>query len=677
MGAADAAQEIVRRRTGRDNADFKSVTSVASEAEQSPRLTLLEAGLPFRELSLVTSADRRTRDPIYGIHRWWARRPPALLRGLLIASNLGADTTAEEFWEAFRSSERPLEGSRVLDPFAGGGSTLVEAARLGADVVGGDVDPLAVNIVTAELELPDREPLQQAGTELLKWLTGTFDKLYPTKDDADPLHYFHVPIVECPKCKQRGALYRNLVLARDSRRRGAVIRDHGLTSFCPSCFSLHHMKDADAAHLWCCGKQHDIESGTFAGQSFSCPRCSARASHRDLQTGVAEQRLVAVEDTPTDGRRRLRPPTAEDFGALESARRSLSGRRKRLRLPTGEVQVGHHDDRPASYGITRYEQLFTPRQLLVLGSAWTWVSKCDWPKSVKRALEMGLSNALATNNRLCGYAAAYGRLSALFSVRGYALPALAVELNPLHPTGGRGTIAACLARIDRAAGRAPIRRYAWDSSRKRAVVVDLALSTTGVDAALACRSADVFPPPDATPDVDVCVFDPPYYDYIAYDELSAFYRAWQEGCQLSGPPLLPGRGNGAEPFGDYLGRCMRASVARLRAGSPIAFTYHSTNQDAWDAIGEAIDAADLRVTAIWPVRSDGHMGHHSHEGNSEWDLVIVCRRRGETEPQAPGFTVDQWIEAVKPLRVSGADRHNMTLAYNVVASRFARLRRKH
>ena len=652
-----------------------TLDQTVSSRPLAARRTLLEENLPFRELSLVISADRRARDPIYGIHRWWARRPPALLRALLIASHLDAGAPTEDLWRVFGSAGRPLTGLRVLDPFAGGGSTVIEAARLGADVVGSDVDPLAVNIVSVELEPPEQEPLRKAGAELIAWLNHTCARFYPTTDDAPALHYFHVPIVECPRCKHRGPLYRNLVLVRDPRRRGAVVRDEGLTCYCPTCFSLRHMKSADAVLLPCCGRQHAIWSGTFSRQSYSCPQCSARSSHRDLRTGVGEQRLVAVEETPTDGRRRLRPPRVEDLRALESARRSLSSRRERLHLPEGNVQVGHHDDRPASYGITRYEQLFTPRQLLVFGSAWTWVSECKWSKPVTRALEMALSSALATNNRLCGYATDYGRLSALFAVRGYSLPALAVELNPLHPTGGRGTIAACVARIQRAAGMAPVRRYTWQASKQQPVAVDLDLTTKGIDAALACRSADAFPAPGAPPDIDICIFDPPYYDYIAYDELSAFYRAWREDCQLGGAPLLPGKGNGAEPFGVYLGRCMRAIVARLRAGRPIAFTYHSTNPDAWDAIGKAIDAAHLRVTAIWPVRSDGHMGHHSHDGNSEWDLVIVCRRCGETELRMPRFTVDQWIEGVKPLRVSAADRNNMTLAYNMVASRFARLRR--
>jgi len=642
--------------------------------EPSARPVLLEAKFPFRELSMIIGAERRTRDPVYGIHRWWARRPPALLRGLLIASFLDADATAEDFWRSFASTERPLAGLRVLDPFAGGGSTLVEAARLGASVVGSDVDPLAVRIVRAEISLPDENALQNARAELLAWLTETFAKFYPEKEEAAPLHYFHVPVVECPSCKHRGPLYRNLVLVRDSRRRGAVARDDRLTAYCPTCFSLHHMKNPDAVRLRCCGRQLSIWSGTFTAQSYCCPVCGTHSSHRDLRTGVASQRLIAVEEIPPNGHRRLREPTSDDFAAQVQAQCSLSSQRGSLHLPNGDVQAGHHDNRPISYGITRYEDLFTPRQLLVLGSAWQWISGRDWPEPVTFALKMALSNALATNNRLCGYATDYGRLSALFAVRGYSLPALSIELNPLQPDGGRGTIPACIARIERASGTTSVRRYTWNVRKQRPIPIDLALSTAGIDVTLSCQSADVAPTQETRPEIDLCIFDPPYYDYIAYDELSAFYRAWWRDSDLAGPPLLPGGQNGAAPFGLYLGRCMKTIVSRLRTNRPLAFTYHSTHSDAWYAIGEAIDASSLRITALCPVKSDGHMGHHSHDGNSEWDLIIVCRRCTETEPCKLHFTVHQWIADVKPLRVSDADRKNMGLALAMAASRFARLR---
>ena len=128
MRSAAAVSDRPRQDALRDKDRHKSSPRARTAAESSPRRTFLEDGFPFRELSLVISADRRVRDPVYGVHRWWARRPPALLRGLLIASYLDAEATIEEFWRLFASAERPLTGQRVLDPFAGGGSTLVEAA---------------------------------------------------------------------------------------------------------------------------------------------------------------------------------------------------------------------------------------------------------------------------------------------------------------------------------------------------------------------------------------------------------------------------------------------------------------------------------------------------------------------------------------------------------------------
>jgi hypothetical protein len=59
---------------------------------------------------------------------------------------------------------------------------------LGAHVVGSDVDPLAVRIVSAELRLPQEESLRTAGAELLTWLTDTCARFYPAKDAAAPFY---------------------------------------------------------------------------------------------------------------------------------------------------------------------------------------------------------------------------------------------------------------------------------------------------------------------------------------------------------------------------------------------------------------------------------------------------------------------------------------------------------
>src|SRR5208283_3041806 len=124
--------------------------------------TLLETALPYREMSLVAKADRRAVDPVYAAHRWWARRPPGVIRALLLASALPASTPEREFWVKFGVAERHLEGLRVHDMFAGGGAMLVEAARLGGIPSGTDVDPLAVDIVRHELSPPSKDLLQRA-----------------------------------------------------------------------------------------------------------------------------------------------------------------------------------------------------------------------------------------------------------------------------------------------------------------------------------------------------------------------------------------------------------------------------------------------------------------------------------------------------------------------------------
>ena len=103
-----------------------------------------------------------------------------------------------------------------------------------------------------------------------------------------------------------------------------------------------------------------------------------------------------------------------------------------MRIPDLDFHPVRRDPRPRSFGIAAIRDLFTPRQLLILGAANAWIESQNISDSTERALRLAFSNALVSNNRLCSYATDYGRLSPLYSIRGYSLPALSVELNPLH-----------------------------------------------------------------------------------------------------------------------------------------------------------------------------------------------------------------------------------------------------
>lgn len=629
---------------------------------------MLERFFPYREVSLLIQSDRRLNDPIYGLHRWWARRPPALLRALLVAAAASSDSSQQAFWETYESDAESLSDLRVHDPFIGGGSTLVEAARLGAKVSGGDVDPLAVEIVRYGLNPAPAEAIKEAGEALLRHVRQTCGHLYPAKSGSQPLHYFWLHEVTCPSCEEHGLLYRNLVLARDRGKAGAVVRDDPLIVFCPEDLSVHSLDSAERVELRHGHKRWKINRGTFVNSRYACPYCGTQSNHQELATGMAPRVLVATEETAEGSHRIIREPSPLELRSGETAARWLEKHLVDLDLPKGRLSADRHDRRPLSYGMTKMVDLFSDRQLACLGTAFRWVRQSDLPVQVKAGLRLAISNALATNNKLCSYAHDYGRLAPLFSVRGYSLPSLSVELNPLHDSAGRGTLHHCIERVGRA-GCSANRRNVWSLTLKRPEVVDMIHDHTVDVSDVLVRSATGSQTTKVA-SADLCVFDPPYFDYIAYSELSEFYRGWMPSRTSVDPPLLPSGDDPGESFGLELGVAMRAALGRLKPGRPLIFTYHSTNAEAWRAVGIAMDEAKLRITALWPVYSDGHMGHHSHPGNCEWDLLIVCRRLEETVPSEFTEDIKSWAAKVKPLKMGRADRQSIRLAIAIATPRF-------
>src|SRR5438093_12558880 len=87
------------------------------------------------DISLIAALALREKQvqqnyrPIIAVHKWFARRPGTLFRGLLL-SEFADGNLRESFFRAHR-----LEGIRVADPFMGGGTPLIEANRIGCDIV--------------------------------------------------------------------------------------------------------------------------------------------------------------------------------------------------------------------------------------------------------------------------------------------------------------------------------------------------------------------------------------------------------------------------------------------------------------------------------------------------------------------------------------------------------------
>ncbi len=641
-----------------------------ADAVAIPASTLVETAFPFVQVSRLVKADRRLRDPVYGMHRWFARRPPTLVRALLLAAALPDSSSGEVFWQRHGDPGAWLGGVTVYDAFAGGGTSLVEAARMGASVVGRDVDPLAASVVAAELTPSAATDAAVIAEELLAHLTRELGDIYGLSQGTwTPLHWFWLRRVTCPDCDGTGLLYRDLVLAASRGRRGAVVRDSDVHAFCPDCLAVHALRSS-RTHLRCCGRSRKLAAGTYEGQRYTCTACGSRSSHECLGTGAAERVLVGVEETAGRERRRIRAADEADRALVVRARGEAPDRSE-LVLPTRAFERERRDRRPVSLGFERPVDLLTERQQLLFGRAFAWLAaKQTLDAGVRRALTLLLTGCLGSNNVLCGYARDYGRLAPLFSVRGYALPALSVELNALHPTAGRGTLASGLRRVARA-GSSDVQRHALVDGVLTRQRLRLPVRPASVD--VVCASADDTGAQQGLR-ADVCVTDPPYFDYIAYSELSEFYRAWLDAPALGGDPLLPQPEDAAQGFADGLARCLKVTVERLAPDAPIVFTYHSPHEEAWRAIGLALDEAGMTVTAVWPVLADPHMGHHSTAGNCEWDVVVCCRPTPTTSPSVCETTLQEWVVALGAagLVPNDTDRASFRLALAVAAPRFGR-----
>lgn len=633
-----------------------------------PSPSLLETRFPALPVSLIAAADSRNKDPSYAAHRWWARRPPSLMRSILLAAVMDGEASDPEFWDNYCSDSLLLDGLQVHDPFMGSGTTLIEASRLGAAVSGTDVDPTAEMIVSHSLEPAKDSEVESVGDAMMTFLREHFSVLYPI-DDGEFLHAFWLAIVNCPHCQASGPLYRSLVLARDCGKEGAVLRDEGAVAFDPDTFDLHFLKKATRKRFQGARRRWSLDQATFKALKYRCPSCGERSSHPELQTGTAPRRLIAVERTPAGRRRKLVAPGPEDLAAIEVADELLVHPPVPIRLPDIEFDSNRRDPRPRSYGIAAVRDLFTPRQLLVLGAAHAWIESQDISAPAERATRLALSNALLTNNRLCSYATDYGRLSPLFSIRGYSIPALPVELNPLHPSGGRGTIQQCLNRILRSSATTA-RRSIWniEESAIESRFFKLPRKAPRVDV----RSASAADTP-IRHSINLLVFDPPYYDYIIYDELAEPFRAWNPSLKLNGETLQAASLSEPGDFGASLAACLRPALAARSSHYPVAFTYHSSKSAAWEELGLALDELGLRVTAMWPVRSDGHMGPHSRPGNCEWDVVVVCRPNNETRPNPIPDADEFWKPHFGDLSVGDADKTSFSLAYRMASSRFGKL----
>lgn len=129
-------------------------------------LTCLEVDFPIAQINALSNLEGNAGKPIYQMSKWWARRRSSVFRAMLIAATEApADPSeaARKVWDHYYCNHQKagsFKKLRVLDCFMGGGTTLVEGSRLGMQMTGVDLNPVAWFVVKNELACSDPEQVK-------------------------------------------------------------------------------------------------------------------------------------------------------------------------------------------------------------------------------------------------------------------------------------------------------------------------------------------------------------------------------------------------------------------------------------------------------------------------------------------------------------------------------------
>ena len=130
--------------------------------------TCLEVDFPIIPINQIAVIEGNAGKPIYQMSKWWARRRSSVFRSMLLAAAMKApedeSKAAKAVWDVYYANHQKrgsLRHLKVADPFMGGGTTIVEGSRLGMQMFGCDLNPVAWFVVKNEMAQVDIEEVKR------------------------------------------------------------------------------------------------------------------------------------------------------------------------------------------------------------------------------------------------------------------------------------------------------------------------------------------------------------------------------------------------------------------------------------------------------------------------------------------------------------------------------------
>lgn len=610
----------------------------------------------------------------------------------------------EEFWLLDETQKLGIDKPTVLDPTAGGGAIPFEALRLGCHTLANDINPVAVLVQKATYEWPSTfgravvEEYERIAAVFRHRLEERLSVHFPQHQGPEQLDctYLWARTIHCPYCAGKVPLSPNWKLAPD----GTGVRLIPQLGTGPGDGSRHCRFEIVATAR----KQSE---GTVKGGDATCPfpDCGRVIDgdnvKQQAQTGGMGEQVFAVvfkrrlataytktgkakKDKWERGYRAPRPDDDNSAQISAALAEKLPEWEALDLVPNEELPFGYETNIrwPLHlYGINRWTQFFSPRQLLCHGTGVEIFRELLAEESTKpeglskltRAalgyLCIGLDKFLDYNSRCVTWHATREVMDHTFRQHAFPVKWSYAEMAGL--VSGMGydwvfrQVAKCIrelvslvdSRDDDATNAGPL--FAASSQATEANLVSLHIS---------CGSGDSLPH-ITTASVDAVVMDPPYYDNVMYAELSDFFYVWLKRTagllypELFMAPLTnkedeavanPARHEGKKGAKRLAGMDYQLKMAAIFAECrrvlkedgvmTLMFTHKATG--AWDALTKGLIDAGFMITASWPINSESEGSLHiKDKAAANSTIFLVCRPRPERDP---ADAVQYW-EDLEPL----------------------------
>jgi adenine-specific DNA methylase len=611
--------------------------------------------IPFvANLALREKQIQQNYRPIIAVHKWFARRPGTLFRALLL-SEFASPPLNTSFYKSNK-----LHGVRLADPFMGGGIPLIEANRLGCDVIGFDINPMSYWIVRQEIEHLNLVSYRHAATKLRKDLEDNIGHLYHTRclkcgsTLADVKYFLWVKVQACCRCGQDIDLFPGHLVSEDRRHPKNVF-------LCQHCGELTEVVDRKKPGN-CSSCSHSLTlQGPARRNHCICVHCGAGNRYPDASIGPPRHRMFAIEyycskcKKGHSGRFFKKPDDLDRAKFAEAEARV--GDIQLLFVPEDEILPGVESDRLHRWGYGRYREMFNARQLLGLELSCRIIGGQS-DQRIKNALATNLSDLLRYQNMLCRYDTMALKSLDIFSVHGFPVGLVQCESNLLGIINGDNGI-----NVGSGGWSNIIEKYFKGKSycdapfeikhqgvRKVQIPIrgewigdELNSGATSEKRVveLSCRNASEVEWTHES--LDAVFTDPPYFGNVQYAELMDFCYVWLRRLVGDQSPAfarsstrdydeLTGNinmGRGLEHFTEGLSAVFQRLARALKPGAPLAFTYHHNSLEAYLPVAVAILDAGLTCSGSLPCPAEmGASIHISGTRSSIIDTVFVCRSTG-------------------------------------------------